>query len=69
MLANKIRICDKIGIYSVLCELFASTYEERLIALMENLNIDPTTHGILVQLPLPDYIDNDNIMWWLFENN
>ncbi len=59
---NKIRTCENIGIASELCELPASTSEKDLVALVEKLNIDPNTHGILVQLPLPDHIDNKNII-------
>ncbi len=37
--------------------LGAETRQEDLVALVESLNKDPAVHGILVQLPLPDHID------------
>ena len=36
--------------------------EPELLALVERLNADPQVHGILVQLPLPDHIDENRIM-------
>ncbi len=37
--------------------LVASTSEEELLTLVNGLNVDPSVHGILIQLPLPDHID------------
>ena len=42
--------------------LAASTSEEDLLALVNNLNADPAVHGILVQLPLPDHIDESLVI-------
>jgi methylenetetrahydrofolate dehydrogenase (NADP+) / methenyltetrahydrofolate cyclohydrolase len=36
--------------------------EPDLLALLRELNADPTVHGILVQLPLPDGIDEDRVI-------
>lgn len=38
------------------------TSETELITLIKNLNGDPLVHGILVQLPLPKHIDEDNVI-------
>ena len=40
----------------------ASISQEELLALVEQLNDDPAVHGILVQLPLPDHIDEDLVI-------
>ncbi len=54
---NKKRACEYIGINSRSYELPKDTSEEELIELIENLNEDDSVNGILVQLPVPDYID------------
>lgn len=38
------------------------TSQEELLALIARLNADPSVHGILVQLPLPDHIDEATII-------
>ncbi|WP_323763658.1 bifunctional methylenetetrahydrofolate dehydrogenase/methenyltetrahydrofolate cyclohydrolase FolD [Marinovum sp.] len=40
----------------------ASISQEELLALVEQLNDDPAVHGILVQLPLPDHLDEDLVI-------
>lgn len=40
----------------------ADITEEELLALIDQLNNDPTVHGILVQLPLPDHLDSDLVI-------
>ncbi len=54
---NKKRACEYIGINSRSYELPGDTSEEELIELIEKLNEDDSVNGILVQLPVPDYID------------
>lgn len=54
---NKGRACDEVGIYSQIFNLPQSTTQDELLALIEKLNGDSTFHGILVQLPLPNQID------------
>lgn len=53
---NKQKACDKAGIRSTLHRLPAEITEEGLLTLITQLNHDPSVHGILVQLPLPDHI-------------
>lgn len=36
--------------------------EEKLITHISSLNTDPTVHGIIVQMPLPDHLDKDKII-------
>ena len=45
------------GMHSVTHRLAADTTQAELMALVGDLNIDPTLHGILVQLPLPKGLD------------
>jgi len=56
------KACDKLGIYSDTIKLPAETSEEELLKLIEKLNDDPKIHGILVQLPLPKHINEDNVL-------
>lgn len=54
---NKESACAKAGIASQLHRLHGETTGEDLLTLLDRLNADPKVHGILVQLPLPDHID------------
>jgi len=58
----KERACDKIGIYSRDLRLPGDTSQEKLLELIEELNIDPQINGILVQLPLPDGFDEETVI-------
>jgi methylenetetrahydrofolate dehydrogenase (NADP+)/methenyltetrahydrofolate cyclohydrolase len=53
----KARKCLELGLYSVKHELPAETPQEKLVALVKELNADPAVHGILVQSPPPPHID------------
>ncbi len=59
---NKKKACEYIGINSLSYELEDSTTEEELISLVEELNEREDVNGILVQLPLPNGIDEDKII-------
>jgi len=59
---NKRKACEKVGIYSEEHKLPAETTEEELLELVNKLNNDDKIHGILVQLPLPDQINETNIL-------
>jgi methylenetetrahydrofolate dehydrogenase (NADP+)/methenyltetrahydrofolate cyclohydrolase len=54
---SKNRTAHEIGMYSEQHDLPVTTTQAELLALIERLNRDPKIHGILVQLPLPDAID------------
>lgn len=54
---NKRRAAQKVGIRAVDHDLPADTDDATLLALIDRLNADPTIHGILLQLPLPDRRD------------
>jgi methylenetetrahydrofolate dehydrogenase (NADP+)/methenyltetrahydrofolate cyclohydrolase len=47
----------EVGMHSYEYKLPADTSEAELLALIKQLNLDPSVHGILVQLPLPQHID------------
>lgn len=59
---NKKRACEYIGIESLSYELPEETTEEELLALIAKLNGDDKVNGILVQLPVPEQIDENKII-------
>lgn len=59
---NKERGCNYIGIHSEIIRKDASISESELISIIEGLNEDDEVDGILVQLPLPDHIDENKIL-------
>ena len=59
---NKENACAAVGIHSNTCRLPAETTEEELLALIHRLNADDSVHGILVQLPLPKHICEENVL-------
>ena len=59
---NKKRACEYTGIESRSFELPEDTTQEELIELVKKLNNDDAVNGILVQLPLPEKIDEDIII-------
>ena len=59
---NKGRMCDAIGILQRTIELPESISQEELEAHIEALNADPAVTGILVQLPLPDHLDENRAL-------
>jgi methylenetetrahydrofolate dehydrogenase (NADP+)/methenyltetrahydrofolate cyclohydrolase len=54
---SKARTCEKLGMYSEVITRPASTTQEELIEIVQGLNNNDKIHGILVQSPLPDHID------------
>ena len=59
---NKVKACEDTGMHSVLERYAASMSEADLLARVEALNQDPSIHGILVQLPLPEHIDAHKVI-------
>ncbi len=55
--ASKEKACHEVGFASWVHRLPASTPPAELLSRVEKLNADPAVHGILVQLPLPQGID------------
>ena len=58
----KRKACEEVGFHSEQHELSAETSQERLLELIDSLNADPQIDGILVQLPLPDQIDEEAVI-------
>jgi len=59
---NKRRACEESGISSIAHDLPYSTTQQALVQLIEALNRDPNIDGILVQLPLPQHIEQSSII-------
>lgn len=59
---NKKKACAYVGMESLSYELPEETTEEELLKLVETLNNDRKVNGILVQLPLPEHIDEDKVI-------
>jgi len=59
---SKGRACERLGLRSETIMLAGDTSQEDLLAVISNLNANPKVHGILVQLPLPDQIDENAVL-------
>ena len=59
---NKGKQTKEAGMHSVEHRLDPDTSQERLLALIGELNADPAIHGILVQLPLPGHLDSELVI-------
>ncbi|HKH14343.1 MAG TPA: bifunctional methylenetetrahydrofolate dehydrogenase/methenyltetrahydrofolate cyclohydrolase FolD [Solirubrobacterales bacterium] len=59
---SKRKLTEEVGMRSIHHELDAGTPEGDLLALIAELNADDGVDGILVQLPLPDGIDQDAVI-------
>ena len=59
---NKRIACNQVGMQSFNYDLPETTSEKKLIELVISLNKNPEINGILVQLPLPDHINETKII-------
>ncbi|MEO9946120.1 MAG: bifunctional methylenetetrahydrofolate dehydrogenase/methenyltetrahydrofolate cyclohydrolase FolD [Paraglaciecola sp.] len=59
---NKRRACDEVGFVSKSYDLPANTTQQKLLEIIDELNIDEEIDGILVQLPLPAGLDKEAIL-------
>lgn len=59
---NKKKSCAEVGIKSLEYALPESTTQDELVALVKKLNDDPSVHGILCQLPVPEQIDDKAVI-------
>ncbi len=59
---SKGKACERLGIGSETIMLNDNTPQKDLLEIIENLNKNPRVHGILVQLPLPDQIDENLVL-------
>ena len=59
---SKVKACQKLGIHSVKIELPEDTTQDKLLQVIDELNGDSSIHGILVQSPPPDHIDESTVV-------
>lgn len=59
---SKLKDCEQCGIASQDYKLPASTSQAELVDLVNTLNADPAVTGILVQMPLPDHLDAEQVI-------
>lgn len=60
--SNKEKACEAVGIRSVEVTMPATVTTEEVLAEVRKLNADPAIDGILVQLPLPDQVDEERVL-------
>lgn len=60
--ASKHKMAHSVGIRSVGVELSADKTQAELEQTVEKLVDDPSVHGILIQMPLPDHLDTDAVL-------
>ena len=60
--ASKVKSCEEVGFKSTLIRFEEDIYKSKLLEEIEKLNNDPDVDGILVQLPLPKHISNDEVI-------
>ena len=56
------KACEKLGMHSETIKLPENTPEAELLSVIDRLNKDPRIHGFLVQLPLPEQIDDQEVL-------
>ena len=61
-MASKVKACEEVGFTSSLIRYEDDVTEEELLACVHRLNQDPTVDGFIVQLPLPNHIDEQKII-------
>jgi len=59
---SKAKQTAEAGMASFKHELPADTPQDELVELVQSLNVDPSVHGILVQMPLPDHMDEAEVV-------
>ncbi|CAJ2638512.1 unnamed protein product [Trifolium pratense] len=58
----KLKACEKVGIETVVSELPENCTENELLNVVSSFNDDKDVHGIVVQLPLPQHLDEERIV-------
>jgi len=58
----KVKDCKEVGFGSTLIQFDANVSEEELLNKIAELNADNTIDGFIVQLPLPDHIDDNKVI-------
>jgi len=60
---QKEKTCQTLGIYSERHDLPVDTSQKDLLSLIDKLNKNPKIHGILVQLPLPKQLNEEEVLY------
>lgn len=60
--ASKVKACGEVGFKSTLIRLEEDVTELKLLEMIRGLNSDPEVDGILVQLPLPEHISDEEVI-------
>ncbi len=60
---GKEKTAKELGIYSERYDLPEQTSQAELMALVDKMNHDPRIHGILVQIPLPAHLNEDEVIF------
>lgn len=58
----KVKACEEVGFKSTLIRFEESVSEMKLLQMIQELNTDPDVDGILVQLPLPKHISDEEVI-------
>jgi methylenetetrahydrofolate dehydrogenase (NADP+)/methenyltetrahydrofolate cyclohydrolase len=64
----KAKACKKTGIDSVVCKLDKNITQEKLLAIIDDFNNDKNIDGILVQLPLPEGFNEEQVLEKILPN-
>ena len=59
---NKARACRECGIRSEVIRLSADITQEQLLSEIRRVNADPSIHGLLIQLPLPAHLNEEEAL-------
>ena len=59
--SGKVKACERVGFNSTLIELPVETPEEKLLSIVDDLNRNEDIDGFIVQLPLPDHMDEEKV--------
>lgn len=58
----KKKACEEVGINSIGIDYPIDVTQDEVIAKIDELNLDPSVNGILVQLPIPQHLDEGYIL-------
>ena len=59
---NKVRSCDRVGFASEVIQRSVDVTQAELLSLIDQLNKDEAVDGFIVQLPVPDHIDDQQLL-------
>ena len=62
-ISGKEKTARELGFYSERIDLPEATSQKDLLALVDKLNRDPKIHGLLVQIPLPKHINENEVLY------